>query len=840
MRKTAILLAALLVSLALCACNTVPEGTQPEEPSVTPSATSPAATEPSVAPTEPTAAPTEPTDAPTEPTDAPTEPTNAPTEPTAAPTEPTAAPTEPTAAPTEPTTAPTEPPVHTHSYGSWETKKAATCTEKGQKQRTCSCGKTETEEIPATGHTEVVDKAVAATCTQTGLTEGKHCSVCNAVLVKQETVAVKEHSFGEWKTVKAATCTEKGSEQRACKTCKHTETREVAAKGHTEVVDKAVAATCTQTGLTEGKHCSVCNTVLVKQQTVAVAEHSFGDWKTVKAATCTEKGSEQRTCKTCNHTETREVAAKGHTEVVDKAVAATCTQTGLTEGKHCSVCNAVLVKQETVAVKEHSFGEWKTVKAATCTEKGSEQRACKTCNHTETREVAAKGHTEVVDKAVAATCTQTGLTEGKHCSVCNAVIVKQETVAALEHAYSNGACTRCGIKEASVGLAYKLNSSQTAYAVAGIGSCKDTDVMIPDSYKGLPVTGIEERAFKDCKSLKTVYIPDSVTSIGKFAFSDCGRLTSVTIPDSVTSIGKDAFLGCKSLTSITIPDSVTSIGSFAFSGCSSLTSVTIGNGVKTIDVYVFSNCYNLTSITIPNSVTYIAMGAFQNCNRLTSITIPDSVISIGSDAFCACGLTSITIPDSVISIGSGAFRVCGLTSVTIGNSVTNIGDSAFKGCTGLTSITIGNSVTNIGNSAFSGCSGLTSVTIPDSVTSIGWSAFSNCTGLTSITIPDSVTNIGNSAFYGCTGLTSITIGNSVTNIGNSAFAGCTGLTSITIPDSVTEIGGYAFSGCIGLTDIYFNGTREQWKAIRKGYRWNFGKSSYLSDTVHCTDGDYIK
>lgn len=127
-----------------------------------------------------------------------------------------------------------------------------------------------TARYTAIPHTEVVDKAVEPTCTETGLTEGKHCSVCSAVLVKQEVVP---------------------------------------AKGHTEVIDKAVEPTCTKTGLTEGKHCSVCGEVLVEQKVVP---------------------------------------AKGHTEVVDKAVEPTCTKAGLTEGKHCSVCSAVLVEQKVV------------------------------------------------------------------------------------------------------------------------------------------------------------------------------------------------------------------------------------------------------------------------------------------------------------------------------------------------------------------------------------------------------------------------------------------------------------------------------------------------------------
>ncbi|MGN1308090.1 MAG: CAP domain-containing protein, partial [Faecousia sp.] len=196
------------------------------------------------------------------------------------------------------------------------------------------------------------------------------------------------HDYGVWTQTKAPTCTEKGEEKRTCSRCDAFETREIAAHGHTEVIDAAVPATCTEKGKTEGKHCAVCGTVIVAQEEIPALGHDYGVWTQTKAPTCTEKGEEKRTCSRCNAFETREIAATGHTEVVDPAVAATCTQAGKTEGKHCSACNTVLVAQETVDALGHDFGEWTQTKEPTCTEQGEEQRVCSRCDAFETRALA--------------------------------------------------------------------------------------------------------------------------------------------------------------------------------------------------------------------------------------------------------------------------------------------------------------------------------------------------------------------------------------------------------------------------------------------------------------------
>ncbi len=342
-----------------------------------------------------------------------------------------------------------------HSFGEWEITKAVTCTEEGSKTRECSrCGYSETETIPAKGHTEETVPGKAATCTETGLTEGKKCTVCGTVTVAQETIPAKGHKE-VIDPAKEPTCTETGlTEGKHCSVCNTTlvAQEEVAAKGHTEVTDKGYAATCTTEGKTDGKHCSVCNTVLIEQKTLEALDHAWDAGEVTTEPTCEGAGEKTFTCKRDpSHKKTETVSSLGgHKGEWMTTKEPTCTETGL-ESEICTKCHTVLNTKELPA-KDHALGEWEVTKAATCTEEGSKTRECSRCDYSETENIAMIPHTVVVDNAVEPDCVKTGLTEGKHCSVCGTVTVEQEVVAAKGHTEAIDAaveptCTETGLTE---------------------------------------------------------------------------------------------------------------------------------------------------------------------------------------------------------------------------------------------------------------------------------------------------------------------------------------------------------------------------------------------------------
>jgi len=373
-----------------------------------------------------------------------------------------------------------------HSFGAWTQTKAPTCTAKGTERRECAnCNHYETREIaakghtevidkaaaatctatgltegkhcsvcstitikqnivPALGHTEVIDKAVAATCTTTGLTEGKHCSVCEKVLVAQSVVAVLGHEMSNWGITEAPTCTETGSQRRDCNRCDYFEEEVLQAKGH-EYGSVVTSPTCTDQGYTT--HTCTCGDSYADTYVTALG-HDMSDWVTVYEPTCTEDGSNRRDCSRCEHFETETISATGHSH---NAVVTypTCTADGFTT--HTCHCGDTYTDSPVLALG-HDMSNWVVIRDAACTEDGKQCRECGRCDHAETEVIEALGHSEIVDGAVAPTCTETGLTEGVHCTTCGEVLAQQEMIAALGHSWIDSSaviknCGRCGHTE---------------------------------------------------------------------------------------------------------------------------------------------------------------------------------------------------------------------------------------------------------------------------------------------------------------------------------------------------------------------------------------------------------
>ncbi len=214
--------------------------------------------------------------------------------------------------------------LHIHTYKEWIVIQKPSCTTDGINERYCDCGEKQVQNIMAYGHVEVVDSAISATCITDGKTEGKHCAVCNEVLIAQITVDKLGHTEVVIPSVPATCTTDGKTEGRSCSVCNEVLVSQTIVRkfGHTEVIDVAVSATCTNDGKTEGHHCSVCNTVFVAQSAVPATGHDFSNISILSNATCIKEGLKQISCRNCsyNYTESYNLKPYTATEISSQAL----------------------------------------------------------------------------------------------------------------------------------------------------------------------------------------------------------------------------------------------------------------------------------------------------------------------------------------------------------------------------------------------------------------------------------------------------------------------------------------------------------------------------------------
>lgn len=280
----------------------------------------------------------------------------------------------------------------------------------------------------------IIDDAVKATCTTTGLTEGKHCAKCGTVFVEQNIIPVTDHKWDAGIVTVEATCGANGVKIFTCQNCGITKNETIPATGnHKIVIDQEIPATCTNTGLTEGSHCATCDKVIVEQQIIPALNHDWDEGKITDTPTCTTGGTMEYICKRCGETKLVALTENGHSPQVIPGKEATCLESGLTDGSICSVCGAIIKEQEIIPIlEEHSWDKGDILVQPTCTEEGIAEYTCTVCGKTKTESINALGHTVEIDEAVAPSYTATGLTQGSHCSVCGIVIKEQLVVPKLE------------------------------------------------------------------------------------------------------------------------------------------------------------------------------------------------------------------------------------------------------------------------------------------------------------------------------------------------------------------------------------------------------------------------
>ena len=460
-------------------------------------------------------------------------------------------------------------------------------------------------------------------CENDGYSGDTLCAVCEEVIWIGSVEPAHGHEYStQWTIDDEANCIKDGSKSHHCKYCgDKKDITVIPARGH-EYDDWIVFTqpTCAGEGLRR-KSCVYCGFDM--EEVIPAIGHKYSEWDVIKEPTCIKNGSQTKTCSTCGDVVREKIPEQGH-NYSDWTVTeqATCTNPG-SQYRVCSVCDCV--ETEIIPVTGHSYGDWAVTLQPTCTKTGTKSRACTTCNYAEKEKIFPTGHS-YGDWIITnhPTCTQSG-SRSKTCSAYADVVV--EVIVATGHICEwvkdttnltkTGTCSICGnvVNEAMAAIdavTITLNNDGKGYTITDCPANYSGEVIIPETYSGLPITAIGKDAFRSCTKITSVVIPNSVTSIGGSAFRACTNLKSIDLPDNITSIPGSLCYDCKKLESVDIPSGVTKLGGYAFINCTALKTATIPGGIIDIGYGVFKNCNSMVAFCKENSLVQSYLDSYNN------------------------------------------------------------------------------------------------------------------------------------------------------------------------------------------------------------------------------------
>ncbi|MGN0526375.1 MAG: leucine-rich repeat protein [Acutalibacteraceae bacterium] len=174
----------------------------------------------------------------------------------------------------------------------------------------------------------------------------------------------------------------------------------------------------------------------------------------------------------------------------------------------------------------------------------------------------------------------------------------------------------------------------------------ETKIIIPDTIDGLPVTVIQNKAFRDNTYIEYIMLPKNIATVAVNTFNGCDSLSKVEVPSSNAKYASDEdgvlynkkkdtiiFFPRTYEGSYSIPDYVTTIGEYSFYRCFRLTGINMHNKVKTVKTQAFAYCWSLSEIHLSDNLREIHAEALSHCDSLKYFKIPSTVKLISSDAF---------------------------------------------------------------------------------------------------------------------------------------------------------------------------------------------------------------